>query len=98
MSHSIALSLFLTSKLQSWQTLLSLSLTWSLLTSSLLCVLCCFLELFFDDELPRNDLDVCVSTGVPPVSVIGNSYTLITIYTHKKDKKCRAGVGANTNR
>ena len=32
-----------------------------------------FLELFFDDELPRNDLDDCVSTGVSPVSIIGNS-------------------------
>ena len=32
-----------------------------------------FLELFFDDELPRNDLDDCVSTGVTPVSIIGNS-------------------------
>ena len=39
-----------------------------------------FLELFFDDELPRNDLDNCFSSGVPPVAVIGNSYTLITIY------------------
>ena len=64
MSHSIALSLFLTSKLQSWQTLLSLYLTWSLLTSSFLFVLCCFLELLFDDELPRYDLDDCVSTGM----------------------------------
>ena len=43
-----------------------------------------FLELFFDNELPRNDLDDCVSTGVPPVSIIGNSYTLITIYANKK--------------
>ena len=48
------------------------------LVSSFLFVLCCFLELFFDDELPRNDLDVCVSTDVSPVSIIGNSYTLIT--------------------
>ena len=29
-----------------------------------------FLELFFDDELPRNDLDDCVSTGVSPVPLL----------------------------
>ena len=50
-------------------------------------LVCCvlFLELFFDYELPHNDLDDRVNTGVPPVSIIGNSYTLITI-TNKKNK------------
>ena len=66
MSHSIALSLFLTSKFVC------------------LFVLCCFLELFFHDELPRNDLVDCVSTGVSPVSIIVNSYTLITNLKKKK--------------
>ena len=37
--------------------------------------LVCFVLFFYS-----NYLDGCVSTGVPPVSFIGNSYTLITIY------------------
>ena len=45
-----------------------------------------FLALLFVDELPHQDLDVCVSTGVSPVSTIGNSYTLITIIFIKKKK------------
>ena len=48
-----------------------------------------FLELFFDVEIPRNHQYDCVSTGVPPVSIIGNSYTLTAIDAHTK---C-AGLG-----
>ena len=50
----------------------------------LVCFVLFFLELFFDDELLRNDLDGCVSTST--VAIIGNSYTLI-----------RVEVSANTN-
>ena len=52
-----------------------------------------FLALFFVDELPRKDLDVCVSTGVSPVSIIGNSYTLITIIIKKKKKNLYVSPG-----
>ena len=49
--------------------------------------LVCFV-LFFRVVL-CNDLDDCVSTGVSPVSIIGNSYTLITNYAHTQN----AGMG-----
>ena len=81
MSHSIVVSLLLTSKLGT--VMADTFVVISNLVSTNLQFLVCFvlfLELFFDDELPRNYLDGCVSSGVPLVAILGNSYTLIALY------------------